>query len=359
MVIKIVSFRISKVAIPLAKPFVTALRRVEAVEAAAIELYDVSALCGIGEAPGSFAVTGETLESIVRTIEKKIMPLLLYRDFLSLQEALEVLFGCCEGSGSAKAAVDMALHDLWSKRVGIDSIPYLAAEEVELATDVTISLDRPEVMAMDARKAVQCGYDILKVKVGGGDGLDILRVEAVREAAPSAKVLVDANQAWSEEEAMRVIEAISPFGIELVEQPVLADEMEGMRRITKSSEIPILADESIFMLDDAVRVIEGGCADMVNVKVMKCGGLFKAAEILSWCEENRIGCMIGSMLESPRSIAAAMRLAGRYDSVVRYIDLDSPLLYEKLPESAPMTIWKNRLKLKSRQVKRSLPPIRL
>ncbi len=345
IMLKITGYRLSKISIPLAKPFVTSLRRVEAAEALLLELREASGVCGLGEAPGSFAITKESLEDIADTIEKKIMPALLHRSFGTLPEALEALLGSCEGHGSAKAAADIALHDLWP-RWGGDEPPYLAGGEVEAVTDVTISLGRPEAMAAEALEAIGKGCDILKVKLGGGEGLDTERVKAVREAAPSARLLVDANQAWSEEEALRIIEEISPLGIELVEQPLLADDLDGMRRVTQKSAVSILADESIFTLEDAKRVIGEGCADMVNVKLMKCGGLFRAAEILAWCDSNGVECMVGSMLETPRSIAAAMRLAKRYENCVRYLDLDSPLLYERLPESAPVEMTGNRLKLK-------------
>ncbi len=343
---KPVDFSLSVVRIPLARPFVTALRRVESVEAVRLELLEERGAVGAGEAPATVAVTGEGLDDIAATLSKRVLPALLGRPFASLTEALDIVSACCEGHGSAKAAADMALHDLWMKLHGPRSVPYLAAKEAKAVTDVTVSLGGPEEMASEASFALKKGCDILKVKVGGGDGLDIQRVEAVREAAPSAKLLVDANQAWSEEEAHRVIASIAPLDIALVEQPLPAGDLEGMRRVTQMSGVPILADESVFTLEDAIRVIEGGCADMVNVKLMKCGGISKAAEILAWCEAREVGCMIGSMLETPLSIAAALRLAARFEACVRFVDLDSPLLYAKSPETSALTVEGNLLRLK-------------
>ncbi|MEA3372409.1 MAG: enolase C-terminal domain-like protein, partial [Campylobacterota bacterium] len=154
---------------------------------------------------------------------------------------------------------------------------------------------------------------------------------------------IDANQAWSEAETLEIIEAISDLNITLIEQPVSAEELESMQHITAESTIPILADESVFTLEDAKKVIETKAADMINIKLMKCGGIYKAVEIIRLCEANGIRCMMGSMLEGPTSIAAAAHLSMVYPETISYLDLDSPLLYRSLPEESPITFHRNHL----------------
>lgn len=345
--VEMADFRLSYISVPLEKPFVTSLRRVRSADAVRVELVDREGFCGVGEAPPTKAVTGEGRVEIEELITSVIAPNFLGRRFDSLASALKALHSCSAGS-SAKAAVDMALYDLWMKK-DPSQTGIFESEEVEARTCITVSLGAPEEMAQDAADAVSRGCGVLKVKLGGGDGADVERIEAVRSAAPKAKLLADANQAWSEEEAHSIIESIYPFGVELVEQPLRAADMDGMRRVRESSPIRILADESVFTLEDAKKVIESGAADMVNVKLMKCGGVSKAAEILGWCEKNGVECMMGSMLETPVSIGAAARVAAAFKECIRYIDLDSPLLYREMPEDSAIRIEGDMLTLGGRR----------
>ena len=117
--------------------------------------------------------------------------------------------------------------------------------------------------------------------------------------------------------------------IELIEQPVIADDLAGLKKITQISPIAILADEAVFSLEDARRVVESKSADMINIKLMKCAGVTKAVEILEYAREMGVSCMLGSMLEGPYSINVALHLAMVYSDVIKYIDLDSPLLYKE------------------------------
>jgi o-succinylbenzoate synthase len=329
--------------IPLKTPFVTALRRVETVESVRVTLVSASGMVGVGEAPPTKAITGEDSVSIFAALEK-IRPTLLQSKFGTIDDAMETLHGTLKGNNSAKAAVDMALYDLFAKEAGVPLYAYLGGSPGTIRSDVTISLNDPAEMAEDTRKAVRNGYDILKVKLGGRDGRDAERLEAVRSAAGAAALLlVDANQAWSEEESLRFIERTAHLDIALIEQPLPADALEGMRRLTARSPVPILADESAFDLEGARRVIASEAAHMINIKLMKCGGIHRAREILDYCRENGVSCMIGSMLEGPVSIAAALHLALAYPETIRWHDLDSPLLYRELPPSSPLRIEGNRI----------------
>jgi len=158
--------------IALRTPFITALRRVESVENLVVTLHTDNPLIGQGAAPATKAITGEDLESIARTIKKVIAPALLGQPF-ELDALLQKLHGSCKGNNSAKAAVDIALYDLASKSKDQDLVTFLGGEAGELKTAVTISLNDPETMSNKTKKAYDRGFDILKIKVGGGDGQDI------------------------------------------------------------------------------------------------------------------------------------------------------------------------------------------
>ncbi len=323
----------SRHTIELAHPFVTALRRVDAVHFVRVVISDEHGFSGIGEAPPTVAITGEDMQSIEEDINKHIAPLLRHQKLdARIFETLHV----SHAKSSAKAAVDMALYNLLAARERHDLVTYLGGKRRTLRTAITISLGTPETMAQHAKAACEKGYDILKIKVGGKDGHDIARIQAIRAVTGNATLLIDANQAWSEDEALHTIEAITPLDIALIEQPLNADALEAMARLTCKSPIPILADESAFDIEGVQRVYEMRSADMINIKLMKCGGISKAIEILEFCRAHKLTCMMGSMLEGPHSIKAAAELAMCYGDVIRYVDLDSPLLYADSAMAAPL-----------------------
>ncbi|MEA3523888.1 MAG: dipeptide epimerase [Campylobacterota bacterium] len=311
--------------IPLKHPFITALRRVDTVEFLRVHIETDSTIVGIGEAPPTHAVTGETLESITQDITQVITPKLLG---LSIEDAFVTLLTCKQNSASA--AIDIALHNMMAQKQGVSLKSHLGAKVSHLKTAITISLDTPEIMATRAQEAFQEGLDILKIKVGAKDTKDSERIHTICRRVPKAKILIDANQAWSFEEALSIIKEISHLNISLIEQPLIADDLEGMSQLTSQSSIAILADESAFNLNEVKKVIAHKSAHMINIKLMKCGGISPAIEIIKYCEKNAITCMMGSMLEGPHSIIAAASLAMAYPETIKYIDLDSPLLYKAI-----------------------------
>ena len=165
------------------------------------------------------------------------------------------------------------------------------------------------------------------------------------EALPAARLLVDANQAWSVRETMAVIDAVADLPIALIEQPVAAADLEGLKEVNDRSPFPILADEAVFNAEYAKRVLDAGAAGLVNIKLMKCGGIAGAIDIIDVCRSYGINCMLGSMLEGPVSITAALHLAAAHPDIFEWIDLDSPLLYRSLPPDLPFTIRANRYAL--------------
>ena len=213
---------------------------------------------------------------------------------------------------SAKAAVDMALWDLLGQKYSAPVYRMLGGARSNIVTDITISVNPPEEMARDARTAIQRGYDCLKVKVGIDPELDVARLAAVREAVgKDVKLRIDANQAWNAKQAVRILDQMQEKGldIEFVEQPVPAADLEGMQYVTRHASVPVLADESVFSPADALRIMQTGAADFVNIKLMKCGGITNALRIASAAEVYGVECMIGCMLEAKISVNAAVELA--------------------------------------------------
>ena len=312
--------------IVLRTAFVTALRRVESVEFVRIFIECEDGSIGIGEAPATLAITGEDIKSIIYAITQIKESLL----GLPIEQALCFVHKSSIGS-SAKAALDIALISLVAQKQKKSLREYFNVKDfTPIKTDITISLGDEQKMLYDAKLAVEASMDILKVKLGSDISHAIRVTRTLSKELPNAKLLIDANQAWSKEETFVYIGALKGFQVELIEQPVVAKDIEGLKEITNASDILILADEAAFTLEDVKKIIETKSADMINIKLMKCGGVGNAIEILEYARAQGVKCMLGSMLEGPYSINAALYLAFAYRDVVEYVDLDSPLLYKEL-----------------------------
>jgi L-Ala-D/L-Glu epimerase len=222
-------------------------------------------------------------------------------------------------AGAARNALDCALWDLDAKRSGkrvweLAHIPVV--DQVETA--FTISLDSPEKMAT-AAKAVST-LPVLKLKLGGDD-VDLARVEAVREAAAGARLLIDANESWSPEHYREIAPALKPFGVELIEQPFPADADELLEQLDHP--VPVCADESCHTTVDLPRLKNR--YEMINVKLDKTGGLTEGLRLCESARENGFKLLIGCMVGTSLGMAPARLLA----STAEHIDLDGPLLLNR------------------------------
>lgn len=317
-----------RISLPLRHPFKTALRTVTAVEDVVVRVIADDGQIGYGEAPPTAVITGDTLGSIECAVRDFIRPALVGMDVENLDGIMTKLYSCMVHNTSAKAAVDMAVYDLWGKCLGRPVYQLLGGARKSFKTDLTISVNGVDEMVRDSLEAVERGYDILKIKVGKDSAADMERIYEIRKAVgPSILIRVDANQGWTAKQSVHIISGMEDKGldIELVEQPVKAHDVDGMRYVTARVQTPILADEAVFSAKDAVEILRTGAADMVNIKLMKTGGIWQALKICDVAELYGAQCMIGCMLESRVSVAAAAHLAaGR--SVITMADLDGPSL---------------------------------
>ncbi len=330
---RITRVRLGRISVPLRVPFKTALRSVDSVEDVVVEVHTDAGAIGYGEAPPTGVITGDTTGAIVGAIQDHIGKAILDRDVDDLEDLLQRVQRSIVHNTSAKAAVDMALWDLYGQLHRIPVYKLLGGARHRIVTDITISVNPPEEMARDARDAIARGYDCLKVKVGANPALDVERLSAVRRAAGDGVCIrIDANQAWRPREAVRILNEMQVKGlaIEFVEQPVKAQDIDGLRYVTEHSDVPVLADESVFSPEDAMRIMQTRAADLINIKLMKCGGLTNALKIASAAEVYGVECMIGCMLEAKISVNAAVELACA-KSIITKVDLDGPVLCSEDP----------------------------
>ena len=325
---KIKEIAVGEIALPLARPFKTALRTVETVNDIVVRITTDDGRVGYGEAPPTAVITGDTKGSIVCAIKEFIAPNLIGMDVEDMDGVQKKLHSCILKNTSAKAAVDMALYDLYGKRWGAPLYKLLGGAKQEIETDITISVNPIDEMVADSLDAVKQGFRVLKVKVGKEGKADVERIAAIRQAVgPKAVIRVDANQGWTSSQAISIISAMEDKGldIELVEQPVPAHDIDGLRTITRQVETPILADEAVFSAEDAIHIMQTGAADLLNIKLMKTGGIWKALQICSVADIYGVKCMMGCMLESRLSVAAGAHLAAAKDCIT-ICDLDGPSL---------------------------------
>ena len=330
---KITDIRLARLSVPLRVPFKTALRTVNRVEDIIVEIHTDTGHVGYGEAPPTGAITGDTTGAIIGALRDHIIPNMIGQDVEALEPLMKRLDKCVVHNSSAKAAVDIALYDLYGQHIGAPVYKLLGASRKSITTDITISVNSPQQMAEDTRIAVARGYDTLKIKVGIDPALDVARLAAVREAAgKNIRLRIDANQAWSPKQAVMLLNQMQERGldIELVEQPVAGRDFEGLRYVTQRSYVPVMADESVFSPEDAMQIMQMGAADLINIKLMKCGGIHNALKIASAAEVYGVECMIGCMLEAKVSVNAAVHLACA-KSVITKVDLDGPVLCSEDP----------------------------
>lgn len=273
---------------------------------------------GIGEAP---AVTyyGETQDVITEYMSR--VPE-LGDDPFDLDAVLDRL---PQGSRAARAAIDIALHDLWGKRLGhpLYRLFGLNPEALPL-TSFTIGMDKPEEMA---RQAKESGYPVIKIKLGSDRDEEI--VTAIRKAT-DAILRVDANAGWTREQAARLIPRLAALGLELIEQPLAADDIEGLRWLrarmqAEGVKVPIVADESAHTAQDIVKL--AGAVDGVVVKLMKTLGIRGALKAIHTARALDMRVMLSCMVETSVGVTAAAHLAPLCD----YVDLDGPLLISNDP----------------------------
>ncbi len=195
-----------------------------------------------------------------------------------------------------------------------------------IETDITIGIKKPVDMAISAKRALEQGFQIIKIKVGTKPLEDIERVRRVREAVgEKIRMRVDANQAWSVRQAVETIEKIEKFNPEFIEQPVNAADLKGLAAVARKVEVPIMADESMHTPADALRLVKENAADMFIIKLMKSSGIHEARKIAAIADGAGIPCMVGCMAESTVGITGALHfvLANR---IIQYADLDCDLL---------------------------------
>jgi len=322
----------------LAQPYSVAYENIDQAVNVFLRLETDRGHVGLGCANPDEVVCGETPASVVAGLEGLAREALEGADPLKSARIRERLSKSLAQAPAVRAAVDMALFDLLSKIARLPVYQILGGYRDRIMTSVTVGiLDSDETVrrALDLKRQ---GFRALKLKGGLDVELDIERVLAVRAAVgPTVELRFDANQGYSVAQSLRLVEHTRHARLKLLEQPTPRSELEALGTVTREAPLPIMADESLMGMRDAFRIARRGLADMINVKLMKCGGIWPAMEISSMARAASLEVMIGCMDESALGIAAALHVALAHPGV-RYADLDGHLDLVKDPTAAAVVV---------------------
>lgn len=313
-----------KLPIPM-EPFVIATEVSTVAQNTFIRIHTEDGLIGMGECSAFPMLTGETLGTCFE-VGKDLARLVKGKDSSDIQARMDEMDAFIGGNTTIKSAFDIALHDIAAKRAGVPLYRLLGGERKRIVTDLTIGIDEPESMAATAVEFIGKGVRTIKVKLGKNGEEDVRRIRLIREAVgPDIPLRIDANQGWDFATALQTLKELAPYDIEFCEQPIHRNHDRLLPVVRKQSPIPIMADESVCSHYDAIRVIESGGCDYINIKLAKSGGILEALRIADTAGRYGIKCMLGGMLESRLALTAKVHLAMSHDNI-HFYDLDTCLL---------------------------------
>jgi len=322
---KIASVEAWAVSMRLKEPYTIAYETIDSATNVFLRLGTNSKIAGFGCAAPDLQITGETPETVLKAMSDIVPASLKGSDPLRSAMLLERLAPLLGTQSSTLAAIDMALHDILGKACGLPLWKLLGGFRDRIKTSVTIGILPATETVARARDFLAQGFKSLKIKGGKDVDSDIDRVHKVREAVGSdIELRFDANQGFTVEQALKFVEKTRHCRLELIEQPTPTGQPGLLGRVTSSVSIPVMADESLITLRDAFRLARRDLVDMVNVKLMKVGGIVVARQINAVARSAGLEVMVGCMDESALSIAAGLHFALARPNV-HYADLDGHL----------------------------------
>ena len=309
----------------LVRPYTAAYDTIETTANVFLRLVTDRRTVGYGCAAPAEHDTGESPDTLLAIIRSVVEPTIKGADPLRPALLHERLHQVLAEEPSLRAAVDMALWDIYAKKCDVPLWKLLGGYRDRIATSVTVGILPEKEAVAKAREWAARGFSIIKLKGGLDAQADVARVFKIREALGEHAVLrFDANEGYDVEQALWFIDQTRPARIEILEQPTPKGNFDLLGQVTRRADVPVMADESLTTLRDAFRLTAGDLVDMLNVKLMKVGGIAEATEINSVAKAAGAPVMIGCMDESALGIAAALSFA-LSDSNVAYADLDGHL----------------------------------
>ena len=277
---------------------------------------------GVGEAQADMGFFGQSLEEVQASVEDYLGPQLIGKDPFD-REYLSSLIDYL-GNSCAKAGIDMALHDLIGRVLGVPVAALIGGlHKSRVMVAIEIAGGPPDDMARECLAFMEKGVRAFKPKIGADPEIDADRLRAIREAVgPEVSLRADANQGYTPKEAIRLCRLAERYevGLELLEQPVAAWDLQGMASVRRSVDVPIEADESCFTIHDAMQIVRHEAADVLNIKLGKVGGLYNAKKVAAIAEAAGLRCVLGTAWGLGLEIAAKLHLAASTMTVVDAVE---------------------------------------
>ncbi len=327
---KITKVSYERLDLSLTVPYTIAYETVSSATNFILKIETNSKLVGFGCAAPDWEVTGETPEMAEKSINDQILPYLKGKSPLHYARILEELKVLCPERSSALAMVDMALLDLMAKKLAVPLYHFLGGYRDAIPTSITIGIMPVEETLQLAREFVGRGFTILKIKGGADLEEDIVKMIRLRELFPEVVFRFDGNQGYTVKESIAFVKATTKVGIQIFEQPTKTRRTHKLGEVTHAVGIPVMADESLKTLDDAFRLAQHELIDMVNIKLMKVGGIMEGMHINSVAKSAGLEAMVGCLDECALGISAGLHFALSRPNI-HFADLDGHLDLENDP----------------------------
>ncbi len=314
-----------KLDLDLATPYTIAYETISTTSNIILKLETDSGLIGWGCGSPDRAVTGESAEQVCDAVDGLISEILIGRNPFQIARFIHVLKQRMGGSSSTVAMVDMALHDLLARQAGLPLYRLLGGFRKSIATSITIGIVPLEETLALAEKYLMDGFGVLKLKGGLDIENDIEKILKLRERFGFGFALrFDANQGYSVDQSIHFMDRVKDTAIEIFEQPTSRKQDASLGKATQAVNVPVMADESIKTLADAFRMASNERMDMINIKLMKMGGIFESLHINSVAKAAGIEVMVGCLDECALGICAGLHFALSRANI-EYADLDGHL----------------------------------
>ncbi|KAB2336120.1 dipeptide epimerase [Cytobacillus depressus] len=328
---KITAIHLHAIHLPLHVPFVVSYHSYNDMPSLIVKIETDEGIIGYGEGVADEHVTGESLQSIFQIIKHTLAPALIGQNPMEIEKIHDIMNKSIYGAPTAKAAIDIACFDIMGKKMQQPVYQLIGGRyHDEFPITHVLSIAEPEKMASEAAEMLEQGYRSFKMKVGTDVRKDVERIQAVRErVGEDIAIRVDVNQGWKNSaNTIVALNQLRDCNLDWVEQPVVADDIDGMVEINQKTTIPLMIDEGLKGQREMLEIIQKRAAHKVNIKLMKCGGIYPAVKLAHQAELAGIECQIGSMVESSIGSAAGFHVAFSKKVITR-VELTGPLKFSK------------------------------
>jgi o-succinylbenzoate synthase len=315
--------------IPLRHHFTIALGTLTHSNHVLVRMVDDEGRIGWGESTTFHAVYGYDQKSLYHVLKDYLIPAVQGIDPRNMTQLHQRMDQAIPFNLMAKCAIDLAAYDLVGQADGMPIYSLLGGKRVDhIPLTAALGIVAPAEAAARAKALAAKQFEVIKIKIGLDAKEDVERVKAVREAIGDTVTLrVDANQGYDRSTALRVLRQLEPLCLEWIEQPLASWDLEGLAGLCDLIDTPIAVDESVYTPYDAHRVIRHGAADVVNVKLPKCGGLYRSQKIAALCEGSGLPCFLGGCLETTPGTAAQAHFYTATANVLSAAEMDGPWSY--------------------------------